>query len=249
MTDPRALKLRRISEDKIEGRIANRGLQLIGGALGDDLTVVDDGDPVGELIRLVEILGGEQYGRSGGHQSPDSIPHLRPGSGVKPGRRLVEEDEWWLGDETRREVETATHTAREVLQRAFGGIGQAELFEQFRRFGPRRFGAEAVQAGEEKEVLAGAQGLIDRGILPSDADELAHDMRLAHHIMSEDMRAAAIGAEQRREHTDSGRLPGAVRPEHAIDAPNLYREVNVIDSAIAAEVLDKSMGLDRPISY
>ena len=34
--------------------------------LGDDPAVVDDGDPAGELIGLVEVLGGKQHGRAAG---------------------------------------------------------------------------------------------------------------------------------------------------------------------------------------
>src|SRR3712207_6083536 len=43
-----------ISQPYVEGARANRGLELAGGALGDDLAAVDDGDPVGELICLIE---------------------------------------------------------------------------------------------------------------------------------------------------------------------------------------------------
>ena len=35
-------------------------LELGGRPFGDDVTVVDDHDPVGELVRLVEVLGGQQ---------------------------------------------------------------------------------------------------------------------------------------------------------------------------------------------
>src|SRR5690348_17717050 len=69
-------------------------------------------------------------------------------------------------------------------------------------------------------------------------------MRLAHHIMPEDGRVAAIGTEQRREHADNGCLARAVRPKHAVDASGLNGEVHVIDGAVVAEVFDESMGLD-----
>ena len=39
---------------------ADRRLQLAGRALGDHLAVVDHGDPVGELVGLVEVLRAEQ---------------------------------------------------------------------------------------------------------------------------------------------------------------------------------------------
>ena len=44
-------------------------LELGGGALGDHPAVVDDHDPVGQLVGLVEVLGGEQQGHPVGDQA------------------------------------------------------------------------------------------------------------------------------------------------------------------------------------
>ena len=38
-------------------------LQLVRRALGDDAAVVDDQQPIGERVRLVEIVGGQEHGR------------------------------------------------------------------------------------------------------------------------------------------------------------------------------------------
>ena len=49
-------------------------LELLRGALGDDPAVVEDRDPVGELVGLVEVLGGEE----------DRDPARRPARGCCP---------------------------------------------------------------------------------------------------------------------------------------------------------------------
>ena len=49
---------------------ADGGLELARRALGDHLAVVDDGDAVGELVRLVEVLGAEQDRGALGHSAP-----------------------------------------------------------------------------------------------------------------------------------------------------------------------------------
>ena len=45
-----------------DARLADLLLQLRGGALGDDLAVVDDSDPVRELVSLLEVLRGQKDG-------------------------------------------------------------------------------------------------------------------------------------------------------------------------------------------
>ena len=45
-------------------------LQLAAVSLGDDPAVVDDDDAVGQLVGLVEVLGGEQQRDAVGHERP-----------------------------------------------------------------------------------------------------------------------------------------------------------------------------------
>ena len=95
---------------------ADRGLELVGGAVGDDEAVVDHRDAVGQLVRLVEVLGCQQHGGAVGDESADGVPHLGAGARVESGGRLVEEQQGWGVDEACREVEASTHAAGEVLE-------------------------------------------------------------------------------------------------------------------------------------
>ena len=54
-----------------------------------DRAVVDGRYPVRQLVRLVQILGGEQNGSAG----PDHLPHLVAAARVEPGGRLVPEQQ------------------------------------------------------------------------------------------------------------------------------------------------------------
>ena len=56
-----------------------RRLSSPGGALGDDAAVVEDRDPVGELVGLVEVLRGEEDRDAVGDQVADDLPHGRGG--------------------------------------------------------------------------------------------------------------------------------------------------------------------------
>ena len=58
-------------------------LQLVGRALGDHGAHVDDGDPVGELVGLLEVLRREQQGRAFVLQLADEVPHVDPAARVE----------------------------------------------------------------------------------------------------------------------------------------------------------------------
>ena len=58
---------------------AAAGLQLARRALGDHEPVVDDGDPVGEPVGLVQVLRRQQHGRPSRRRAPRSCPRARAG--------------------------------------------------------------------------------------------------------------------------------------------------------------------------
>ena len=100
------------------------------GPLGDDDSVVDDHDAVGQAVGLLEVLRREQHGGPGATSSSitphSSVRLLR----VEPGGRLVEEQHRRPVHERRREVEPAPHAARVGAHQTVGGVGQVEPFEQ-----------------------------------------------------------------------------------------------------------------------
>src|SRR5262249_34514191 len=93
-----------LTETDLEPVPADSLLQLLRGALGDHDTVVDDGDPVGETIGLLEVLGGQQNGRPARDECLDRGPEAEPSPDVEPRRGLVEEQDRRAGDQRRREV-------------------------------------------------------------------------------------------------------------------------------------------------
>ena len=135
---PRAAESIRFASGRCSGRRSRRcsaaradqRLELAGRALGDDLAAVDDGDAVGELVGLVEVLGREQHGRAGGDEDPHDLPHLVAAAGVETGGRLVEEQQLGGDDDAGGDVEPAAHAARVGAHEPVGGVGQPERVEQ-----------------------------------------------------------------------------------------------------------------------
>ena len=79
------------------------------GAVHDDPTLVQDRDPVGELLSLVQILRGEQHRGAVLGEFLDGLPHLDARLRVEAGGRFVEEDDRRMTDQAHRYVQAPAH--------------------------------------------------------------------------------------------------------------------------------------------
>jgi hypothetical protein len=70
-------------------------LELIRGAFRDDLPRVDDGDLVGELVRLFQVLSRQQDRRPLVDKGVDHVPDLPAAARIEAGRRFIEEEDRW----------------------------------------------------------------------------------------------------------------------------------------------------------
>ena len=81
-----------VAELDLDGVAAQLALELVRAALGHDPAAVDDGQPAGQPVRLLQVVGGEQDGQAlGAGQVGDLGPHVGPDLGVEAGRGLVQE--------------------------------------------------------------------------------------------------------------------------------------------------------------
>src|SRR5256885_1991124 len=82
------------------------------------------GHRVGEHVRLLEVLRGEEQGRLLFHQLPDDPPELQPAAGVEPGGGFVEEEHLRMGNEAGGQVEATAHAAGVGLGLPVGGFDE-----------------------------------------------------------------------------------------------------------------------------
>src|SRR5712692_4639943 len=64
-------------------RASDLPLRVVRGALEEDPPFVDDVEPLGERLGLVEVMGREQDGRSLAGEVPEDAPHRPPREGVE----------------------------------------------------------------------------------------------------------------------------------------------------------------------
>ena len=215
----------------------------------DLAAVVDDRDPVGELVGLVEVLRRQQDGAAARRRGSRIVSHIWPR--VRGSRPVVGSSRKISGG---RVIRLAARSSRRRMPPEnceiglVGGLLEPELLEQplRGRAGVRR--AQALQAPEEPQVLGRREVLVDRRVLAGDADQLADAVRLAGHVDAEDLRVARVDRQQRREHPQHRRLAGAVRAEDAEDLALAHLEVDAVDGAQVAEGLHQAACLDGRLS-
>ena len=84
----------RVGRDRLDGRPSDLRLEGGRGALGDDVTVVDDPDPGRQRIRFFEVLRRQEDGDAVVSREPlDLGPQREPALDVEPRRRLVEKED------------------------------------------------------------------------------------------------------------------------------------------------------------
>jgi hypothetical protein len=132
--------------------------------------MVQQRDPVGQLVRLLQVLGGQEDRDPAGHQVADQLPHGAAAAGVQAGGGLVQEGDPRLADQAHGQVEAAPHAPGVGRGRLAGRRGQVEPLQQLGRPPPAVGPAQVAQVGHEQQVLLAGEQVVDRGELAGDPD-------------------------------------------------------------------------------
>ena len=203
--------------------------------------MVDDGDPIGQLVRLLEVLRGQQQRRALADELPHRRPDLIAAAGIESSRGLVEEQDSWPGQQARGEIKPAARPARVGPCRAVGRVGELELRQQFVGSLARLGLGEAEQAAEHEEVLSATEDLVDRGKLSGQPQHLADGVGVSDDVAAEHLGSARVWLEQRGKHTNKRRLAGPIGAEERKDRSLGYLEVDPGEGRSRTEALDDAV--------
>jgi hypothetical protein len=139
----------------------------------------------------------------------------------------------------------------EPADRRVGDLSHLELLEERRGARLDALRGEAVEPGEVADHLPGRQALVDARRPGEEADAPAHALRVLGHVRAVHADPAGGRPQDRRDHPERRRLPGAVRAEEAQHASRLGAERDAVHGADLtaggilerlAEVLDDDQG-------
>jgi len=147
--------------------------------------------------------------------------------------------------ERRGKHQLLLHAARQAAGAARRDVSQPESGQQrFRARTPVRLG-DAAEPGEELDVLGDGQVGVQAELLAHVADLGGHAIRVAHDRRAEHARLSGVGAQDRCEHPQQSRLPGAVGADQPVQHPFRNRQVHPVDGDRRAERTPQAPRLDR----
>ncbi len=191
-------------------------------ALGDDPTLMEHGDAVGQREYLVDVVIDEHDGDRLA-QGPDQVGHPHAIVGGETGERLVEQEQVRARRQGDGDLEQALVAMRQVARHRERLVGETDGGQESHRL--RVQIGEGTGVGEHGEAaavpgLGGDAHVLEHREQLEDADDLERAPHPARHDavgeQSGDGSAAegggaTVGADEAGEEVKQGRLAGAVR--------------------------------------
>ena len=206
--------------------VARQGLHLGGGGIGDHPPALEHHGAGGELLGLVEVVGGEHDRpaalRLGVHRGPE----LPPGADVHARGRLVEDQQVRLGQQGQREAQPLLLAARalgDLPPREPGGPSPAQGLVDGQRIPVQ--GRDHGDRLPHGQVVEQPPGLQDRADPPCPHALARGGAEGAH--------GAVVGVGEAQDHVEEGGLAGAVGPEQRDDLAALDAHAHAVHGADA----------------
>ena len=147
-------------------------------SLRDQAPAVEQSDGVREVLRLFQVLGGEEDRHAVGEQLADDLPQVAAASRVQSAGRLVEEDQPRAAHQRHGQVEPALHAAGVRRGAPVRGLGQPERGQQLVDAGAGVASGQVREVRHQPEVLPTGQQPVDRRELAGHTDGPAYAVGL-----------------------------------------------------------------------
>jgi hypothetical protein len=180
--------------------------------LHDDAPVVDDRDLVADLLHLVEQVRGEEHRPPLGDEPPNHGPELVDPGRIESVRRLVEDQKLRVGEQAAGDPESLAHPERVALHALVRSLREPRARQGSVDAG---VGLGLARRRDHREVLASGQVAVEAGLLDDRPDAGQGLGPVGGHRPAEQPHRPGTCAGQPEQHSDEGRLAGAVRSEIA----------------------------------
>ncbi len=244
-------------EDLFQGR-RRSGLSVGGGGarvavaqarkvvVGHHFAGGDDEHALAGGGHLWEDVGGEHDGVLAGERL-DQLPHLDDLGGIEADGGLVEDEHLRVAEQRLGEAHSLPLALGEVPDHPLDELVAVGLLRHPLDLDAARLGGDALDRGDEGQVVAHRHLRIERRVLRQVADALLHLERLLEDVEAAHFHAAARRRDHAGEDAHGGGLAGAVGSEEAQDLARLHLEGDVLYGLQVAVVLHQMRDFDHGI--
>ena len=187
-------------------------------------------------------MGRDQHGHAVGGEAVDLVPEFASRLGVDAGGGLVKQEEFRSVHDAGGEGQTLFPAAGEFARELVPARGEAEALERGAH-GSARVG-QAVEAGDEIEVLLDGEVLVERELLSHVADLVLDAPAFGREVEAEHLALARIEAQEAAHQADRRGLAGAVGAEETDDLAAFDADRDVVDDLGGAEGLAQVAHVD-----
>ena len=207
--------VRQIGHISVDGQhenfLARHADQFASRLVGDQLAMIDDGDPVAQFLGLFEVVRGEHDGHAFTVHLGDQFPQLPPQFHVNASGRLVEHKHGRLVDQRLGDQQAPLHAARERAGIGIAFVGKVHGAQQF--LAAAQVLGDAVEPRLVFQNFERREERIEDDLLRNDADRALGVTVVAVDVEAPDFCAARGLAHEPGKNVDQRRLACAIRAE------------------------------------
>jgi hypothetical protein len=177
----------------------------------EDAPLVDDADPVGHRLGLLEVMGRQDDGDAVGLELPHRLPHALAQFHVDPGGGFVEEQDTRFVRQRLGDQHPPLHAARQLHHLRVALVPERQLPQH-----PLQIGVVARLAEEPAGKADGVDHpleRLERDVLRHEPDKRPRPAVVRADVVPADRHPPARGRHQPADGRDQRRLPRPVRAE------------------------------------
>src|ERR1035438_3574465 len=139
----------------------------------DNLAMIYDGEAIAETLRLVHVMGGEQYGAATLLKLSNNVPELAATLRIETGCGFVEKKNFRIAHQSGRHCQTLSLAPRKFAYPGIGFFCELHLLEN-----PLRRTRLAVETGKQIDGFAHREFFGEPSLLQRNTEPLAHFARI-----------------------------------------------------------------------
>ena len=199
-----------------------------------NLTPVDHADPVGHLLRFLDVVGGENNGDTVFAQAAHHFPHIPAQLHVDTGGGLVEKQNARFMGQGLGDHHAPFHAAGQGDDLFLALVPQGQVTQHFLHIG-RVLGLAEQPAAERDRGPDRLEG-VGGQLLGHQADGGPGGAEIPHDVMTVGQHGAGGGIDDAADDADQGRLAGAVGAQQGKNLAPAYFQIHVLESLEAGVI-------------